>query len=135
MRTIVVPQLKRGSEGDLGFVVLNRPHSVVRGLDRLDIPEKYVLIAETDHILLKPLPNLVGANEALAYPFHYMAPARTPKTAAIVARYAGAHAAAVQQIGPSPAIVHVGALRRVARDWLETSFALKRDPEADAEFG
>ena len=31
--------------------------------------------------------------------------------------------------------MHMGSVRRVAQDWKDVSFALKRDPEADAEFG
>ena len=54
MRTVVVAELTKGE--DLGFVVLNRPHSVVEALKRgdLNFAEPFVLICETDHIFLKP---------------------------------------------------------------------------------
>ena len=137
MRTVVVAELAKGE--DLGFVVLNRPNSVVKAFEsgQLVFEERYVLVCETDHLLLKPMPNLATETEAVGYPFHYMLPTKNPKTVAIVRRFAGsdAAAAAVQQVGPSPVLVLVESLRRVAPDWLKISFDLKRDPEADAEFG
>lgn len=38
------------------------------------IVESYVLIAETDHVLLRPLPNLASEVEPAAYHFGYMTP-------------------------------------------------------------
>ena len=58
MRTVTATELKKGSE-DLGFVVLNRPHSLRDVLRRgalAHIEEEHIFITETDHILLKPLP-------------------------------------------------------------------------------
>ena len=43
------------------FGVLNRPYSVVQWIDRggmAKLAEPYVYIAETDHVLMRPLPNL-----------------------------------------------------------------------------
>ena len=141
MHTVVVSELKKGSE-DLGFVVLNRPHSVVAALERgsLTFDEQWVLVAETDHLFLKPLPNSLPADdpsvEAVGYNFHYMDPKRSPRTIGLVRRFAGeAHYAGVQQVGPSPILITTAALRRVAPAWEEISFALKKDAEADAEFG
>lgn len=137
MKTVVVTELTKGE--DLGFVVLNRPHSLVEAFKRgdLDFAERFVLICETDHIFLKPMPNLATETEAVGYPFHYMLPTRNPKTRALVRRFAGSDEAAraVQQVGPSPILMRVDDVRRVAPDWEAVSFALKRDPEADAEFG
>lgn len=70
---------------------------------RLAPDEKHIFIVETDHVMLKPLPNVVarstGGEEAAAYPFHYMLPSRNPATVAIVKRFAGSDdtAARVQQ--------------------------------------
>lgn len=101
-----------------------------------------MLIAETDHILLKPIANVPltarsegsAAFHAVGYPFHYMMPTRNPQTIKIVARHAGVHASKVQQVGPSPVLLPMKALHLIIQDWLDLSFALKRDPEADAEF-
>ena len=135
MHTVVVDELSAAET--YGFVVLNRPHSVLVALRRGDLsfPEKYVFLAETDHLLMKALPNLASATEAAAYPFHYMNPKRDGKTAALVKRFAGEHADAVQQVGPSPALLHIDALKALVQPWYDTSFALKRDSAADAEFG
>ena len=83
------------------------------------------------------MPNLASEEVAVGYPFHYMLPTKNPKTIALVRRFAGSDEAArrVQQVGPSPVLMHMGSVRRVAQDWKDVSFALKRDPEADAEFG
>ena len=116
MRTVVSIELKKGSE-DLGFVVLNRPHSlraVLRDGKLSHITEGHVLITETDHVFVKPLPNLaaaaaekgdVGSFHAVGYPFHYMHPTRNPATKRIVRRHAGDATPRVQQVGPSPILL------------------------------
>jgi len=164
MTTIVARELTKETE-DLGFVVLNRPTSIRAVLAsgqlaaRLAPDERHVFIVETDHVLLKPLPNLLAtaaggeeaavgppehasatrdtpthmlhaqhahaahvtctctccprpAPQAAAYPFHYMDP-RRPGCAPIVRRHAGSAEAAarVQQVGPSPLLISLEALR------------------------
>jgi hypothetical protein len=137
MRTVVVDELTEAETH--GFVVLNRPHSVLVALNRgdLDFPEKYLFIAETDHLLMKYLPNLATEELAVAYPFHYMNPKRDSKTKSLVRRFAGSDLVAekVQQVGPSPILIHIDALKRLVKPWYDLSFALKVDPAADAEFG
>jgi hypothetical protein len=52
--------------------VLNRPHSVQQMIDMgaLDaIKERFVYIAETDHVLMKPIPNLATDEVPSAYQF------------------------------------------------------------------
>ena len=137
MRTVVVDELTEAETH--GFVVLNRPHSVLVALNRgdLNFPEKYLFIAETDHLLMKYLPNLATEELAVAYPFHYMNPKRDSKTRTLVRRFAGSDLVAekVQQVGPSPILIHMDALKRLVKPWYDLSFALKVDPAADAEFG
>ena len=58
---------------------MGRPHSLHAALTSGDLrfDEAFVLVMETDHLPLKPLPNLLEAGtDALGYPFHYMAPRR-----------------------------------------------------------
>lgn len=57
-----------------GYVVLNRPYAFRQWVDKhLDkIPEKYVLMAEPDHLFIKPPPLLASPNKAAAFPFHYI---------------------------------------------------------------
>ena len=40
--------------------------------DALLLPSRYVYVAETDHVLMKPLPNLASESEAAAHSFGYM---------------------------------------------------------------
>ena len=59
------------------------------------------------------MPNTATLDTALAYPFHYMNPKRDDNTRALVRRFAGSDETAerVQQVGPSPLLVHMDALR------------------------
>lgn len=54
-----------------GYRVINRPHSVVQLLGMLDawtgIVEDFVYIAETDHILMHPIPNKADLGSPMAY--------------------------------------------------------------------
>jgi hypothetical protein len=55
--------------------VLNRPFSVVQLIERgglSRITEDYIYIAETDHVLMRPLPNLATEDKAAAFGFGYM---------------------------------------------------------------
>ena len=147
----------------IAATVLTIRSQVLVALNRGDLAfeESYVFIAETDHLIMKPIPNLATRHLAVShpfnyfvpclphtqthahapaqvgYPFHYMVPTRNSKTVAIVRRFAGsdATAAAVQQVGPSPVLMHMDALRALVKPWYDLSFALKKDPAADAEFG
>jgi hypothetical protein len=66
-----------------------------------------------------------------------MNPKRNARTIELVRRFAGSDSAAagVQQVGPSPILVHYDDLARMVQPWYDLSFALKKDPAADAEFG
>ena len=75
--SVFVPQLTTEVLAKYGhFGVLNRPHSVVEFFKRPEmrarIKEEYVYIAETDHVLMRPLPNLATPTEAAAHAFGYM---------------------------------------------------------------
>lgn len=63
-----------------------------------------MLLAETDHLFLRVLPNTATPEKAIGYPFHYMDPKRDANTRGLVRRFAGsdATAAAVQQAGFVP---------------------------------
>ena len=75
------PPLGRGSRRSIlqvlakygHFGVLNRPHSVVEFFKdpelRKRITEEWVMIAETDHVLTKPMPNLATETAAAAHSF------------------------------------------------------------------
>ena len=115
------------------FGVLNRPYSVVQFIERNGferISESYVYIAETDHVLMRPLPNLATAERAAAFGFGYMHAGMQHQ--GLLDRFApGVRFSQVQPVGPSPLIIHSDALKRVAPKWLNMSLRLKLDREAD----
>jgi len=89
-----------------GYRVINRPRSVVQFLKTAAyaaIKEEYMFIAETDHILLQPIPNLATLGSPMAYVFGYMGP--NPSHAKFLHRAWPAGGAdgykRVQSIGPS----------------------------------
>ncbi|KAG8467605.1 hypothetical protein KFE25_006657 [Diacronema lutheri] len=129
-----------------GYKVVNRPYSVVQLMAapywRERIPEEYVLIAETDHIFMQPIPNTAAPGAPSAYVFNYMGV--NPAFEAIVHRHWRAGCGdsctapdyrTVQPIGPSPVLIHKPDLERVGAAWHKTAIALKLDPAADARLG
>jgi hypothetical protein len=144
MSSVFVAQMSAAEIARHGhFGVLNRPTSVLALIGRGwfdSIPESFVYVAETDHVLLRPLPNLATDTEAAAYSFHYM------KASAAEEKHYRKHArlhpalselpyTAIQPVGPSPLIIRKEDLARVTPLWLNLSLALKLDPDADARFG
>ena len=119
------------------FGVLNRPYSVQQFLERggfASLPEPYVYIAETDHVLMKPLPNLAPPGKAAAFGFGYMH--ATSFHQSVIDRHSpGTSWRSVQPVGPSPLIIKKGDLARLTPTWLNLSLALKLDQDADRRFG
>jgi hypothetical protein len=67
------PQNKKKSR----YPVLNRPYALLQWIEKADIPERYILMSEPDHLLLRPLPNLAPSlSVAAAFPFFYIEPHR-----------------------------------------------------------
>ena len=59
------------------YPVLNRPYALLQWIERADIPERYILMSEPDHLLLRPLPNLAPSPAVpAAFPFFYIEPHR-----------------------------------------------------------
>lgn len=58
------------------FAVMNRPKSVLYMLANPEMmarfKEEYVMIAETDHVFMRPLPNLATRETPVSYDFGYM---------------------------------------------------------------
>lgn len=118
------------------YPVLNRPYAIVQwiasgGLE--GIQEAYIWMAETDHVLIRPLPNLATASGPAAFIFDYMYASRTHQP--IIDRVApGIRYADVDPVGPSPVILSKPTLSRVAPGWLNISRRLKLDRDADRQF-
>jgi len=92
------------------------PHPHPHPHPRRAIPEEYVYIAETDHLLMHALPNLASRGSPMAHVFGYMG--ANPAHAGIV-KSAWPEGGAdgykrVQSIGPSPVVIHRDDLEKVA---------------------
>ena len=115
-------------------------------------------MAETDHVFMKPLPNLASPTEAAAHVFGYMHasahhqkvvdvsargvahlaagawPPRSPSVTAAAALlppqlcWKGGSWSKLQPVGPSPLIITLSNLKKVAERWLEYSYILRADP-------
>ncbi|KAF8082489.1 hypothetical protein N665_0822s0002 [Sinapis alba] len=131
--TFVAQPLPSGM--DQGYVVLNRPWAFVQWLQQTDIKEDYVLMSEPDHIIVKPIPNLVKDGFGAAFPFFYIEPKKYEK---VLRKYYPEERGPVTNIDPignSPVIVGKEALKKIAPTWMNVSLAMKKDPEADKAFG
>jgi len=114
------------------FGVLNRPHSVVEFFKDASlherIKEEYVMVAETDHVLMKPVPNLASETEAAAHSFGYMH-ASSHHDKVVKMCWKEGDSSYLQPIGPSPLIIKKSELQRVAQKWLDCSYTLRGSPE------
>jgi len=114
------------------FGVLNRPHSVVEFFKDpalvSRITEEWVYIAETDHVLMKPMPNLATDTEAAAHSFGYMH--ASPRHNSVVQMcWPEGDYSSLQPVGPSPLIIRKEKLQLVAQKWLDCSYTLRGSPE------
>ncbi|KAL3622629.1 Hydroxyproline O-arabinosyltransferase rdn2 [Castilleja foliolosa] len=120
---------------DLGYVVLNRPWAFVQWLEKTTIEEEFILMAEPDHIFLKPLPNLGYEEYPAAYPFFYI----TPKVhAKVIRKFFPEEMGPVTNIDPignSPVIIKKDLLEKIAPTWMNVSIRMKVDTETDEAFG
>eukprot|EP01065_Artemidia_motanka_P021718 TRINITY_DN25974_c0_g1_i1.p1 TRINITY_DN25974_c0_g1~~TRINITY_DN25974_c0_g1_i1.p1 ORF type:complete len:580 (+),score=175.62 TRINITY_DN25974_c0_g1_i1:114-1853(+) len=123
---------------DLGFVVLNRPSGFKQYLDLLDsgkvqLKEKWVLLCEPDHFMLKAVPGIARGGFA----FNYMsASPNTPQHTEVLPFLPyGYSPQLLPPGGPSPALLHIDDWRKVTPGWLENSFSLRRRYEAIAAYG
>eukprot|EP00850_Spirogloea_muscicola_P000096 SM000001S04498 [mRNA] locus=s1:490734:494099:- [translate_table: standard] len=131
--TFVVDPLPPGM--DKGYVVLNRPWAFVQWVKKATIEEEYVLMAEPDHIFVRPLPNLATEFMPAAFPFFYITPKENEK---IVRKFYPEELGPVTNIDPignSPVIIKKKDLETIAPTWHNMSLAMKSDPEADEVFG
>lgn len=137
MPTVVVPAAAHNVTR--GFPVINRPWTMVHFLQmrewRERVTEEYVYIAETDHMLRHAIPNRATPQLAVAFFFPYMSP-RDPKCGAVAKKwFSGDILTELPPVGPSPALMHVDVLRKLATSWYELSVALKANREADSAYG
>ncbi|KAK1292976.1 hypothetical protein QJS10_CPB17g02150 [Acorus calamus] len=131
--TFVAKPLPAGM--DRGFVVLNRPYAFVQWLEKADIPEDYIFMAEPDHIIVKPIPNLSKDGLAAAFPFFYIDPKRFETILRKFFPVERGPISDIDPIGNSPVIIEKAKLKKIAPTWMNVSIEMKKDPEADKAFG
>lgn len=84
--SIVVDHLPQSVLKSSSYVVLNRPYAFMEWLSKVSVPERYVLMAEADHLFLRPLPNLMAGEAGGAALFTYIVPEQYPD---IVRKFTG----------------------------------------------
>ncbi|KAJ6794844.1 hydroxyproline O-arabinosyltransferase 1-like [Iris pallida] len=131
--TFVADPLPAGT--DQGYIVLNRPWAFVQWLQKADIKEEYILMAEPDHIIVKPIPNLSKDGLAAAFPFFYIEPKKYEATLRKFFPEDKGPITDIDPIGNSPVIIEKRSLEKIAPTWMNVSLAMKKDPEADKTFG
>lgn len=131
--TVVVDPLPPGS--DRGYVVLNRPWAIVQWLQKATIKEEYILMAEPDHVFVKPLPNIAREDYPAAFPFFYIKPTEHSKVIRKFYPEEKGPVTDIDPIGNSPVIIKKSQLEQIAPTWMNVSIRLKEDPEADKTFG
>uniref|UniRef100_R7WBE7 Hydroxyproline O-arabinosyltransferase-like domain-containing protein n=1 Tax=Aegilops tauschii TaxID=37682 RepID=R7WBE7_AEGTA len=125
----------KSSSKSQGYIVLNRPWAFVQWLQKADIPEEYILMAEPDHLIVKPIPNLSRDGRAAAFPFFYIEPKKYEKVLRKFFPEKEGPITNIDPIGNSPVIIEKESLSRIAPTWMNISLAMKKDPEADKAFG
>eukprot|EP00270_Netrium_digitus_P013068 TRINITY_DN4309_c0_g1_i1.p1 TRINITY_DN4309_c0_g1~~TRINITY_DN4309_c0_g1_i1.p1 ORF type:complete len:411 (+),score=69.87 TRINITY_DN4309_c0_g1_i1:140-1234(+) len=131
--TFVVKPLPEGM--DRGYVVLNRPWAFVQWVEKAQIEEEYVFMAEPDHIIVRPIPNLATEYMPAAFSFFYIVPKQNE---ALLRKWYPASLGPITNIDPignSPVIIKKVDLKKIAPLWMNVSIQMKDDPEVDKEFG
>ena len=133
MHTVRVDPL----EDDQGYVVLSRPfafNNFIEGGHLDAIEEEYILMAEPDHILLRPMANFVedGYN-AIAFPFFYIATG-DEQNAPLIAKVLGrelprAELEAIDGTGNSPVVIAKRDFRRLSERWHDYTLRIFEDKE------
>ena len=139
--TFVARPLPGGADG--GYVVLNRPWAFVQWLAAARVAEPFVLMAEPDHLWLRPLQNPCPRDGSpAAFPFFYIEPSRAehlPLVARALGRRSGrisrAEAEEVAPVGNSPTWMRTRELARLAPLWMRTSQEMFRDAETRKAWG
>lgn len=137
--TVLVSQLSHGDcdECDHGFIVMNRPWGLrqfMRSDAARQIVEDYLFVVETDHLLLRPLPNKATESSPVGFGFYYMTyKYDPPKLRPVIAKYHDPNG--VDPVGPSPVIIHKATLSGLVEPWWKLCLELKRDSVADGAFG
>ncbi|GLI67444.1 hypothetical protein VaNZ11_011637 [Volvox africanus] len=129
--TVVVDPLPPEVSKNSTYIVLNRPYAFIEWINKVSIPEKYFVMCETDHLFLRPMPNLMNGEYQGAALFSYIVPWNYPN---VVRKFIGnvsdEEVHRVPQIGNSPTFVSVDEFRVLAPIWYNTTLDIYEDKEA-----
>ena len=139
MHTVRVDPLDR----DGGYVVLSRPFALNNFIEggHLDaIEEEYILMAEPDHIFLRPLANFVDAgHHGIAFPFFYISPgaeANVPLVERVLGRAVPrSELDEIDGTGNSPVIIAKGDFKRLSQLWHDYTLRIFEDREMKKAWG
>ena len=139
MHTVRVDPL----DNDGGYVVLSRPYAFnnfIAGGHLDKIEEEYILMAEPDHIFLRPLPNFVTEGyHGIGFPFFYIAPdleMNKPFVRRVLNRtLTDDELASIDGTGNSPVIIKKDDFKRIAPRWHDLTMRIFKDKELKAAWG
>ena len=97
---------------------------------RAQLVAPYVLLLETDHVFMKPLPNLATPDRPVAWDFGYMH-AHSSQNFVIKKYWPEGDASMLDPVGPSPCLIHLDALEKLTQRWLDFSLGLRSNSEAE----
>ena len=117
-----------------GFGVLNRPNSVRQLLStpamRNQLVAPYVFLLETDHVFMRPFPNLATPERPVAWDFGYMH-AHAAQNQIIQKYWPEGDASKIDPVGPSPLLIHIDQLEKLTQRWLDFSLGLRSNSDAE----
>ncbi|PNH11871.1 hypothetical protein TSOC_001280, partial [Tetrabaena socialis] len=136
--TVVVDPLPQSMVEHSWYVVLNRPYAFVQWTQKVNIPEKYVLMSEPDHVFLRPMPNFMRGNAPAAFPFFYIEPAKA-ENVHITKKFTGPinqkQLEEIAPVGNSPTFMTFDDMKKVMPVWMNISIAVFKDKEANSVWG
>ena len=136
--TMVVDPLPAETVEHSWYIVLNRPYAFVQWVKKQNIPEKYVLMAEPDHVIIRPIPNFMTSEAPAAFPFFYIEPGKKdfqPVTQKFTGKLTKAQFDEIAPIGNSPTFMSLDDMKRAMPVWMNTSIAIFKDQEANKAWG
>ncbi|KAJ9512037.1 hypothetical protein QJQ45_004607 [Haematococcus lacustris] len=117
--------------GDTSYIPLNRPYAFLQWVRLASVPERYILMCESDHLFLRPLPNLMQGEVSTAALFTYMNPLEYPSIVrSFIGKVPESELAQVPRIGNSPTFISVRDFRKLAPVWYNTTMEVFADPQA-----
>uniref|UniRef100_A0A7R9VVW4 Hydroxyproline O-arabinosyltransferase-like domain-containing protein n=1 Tax=Chlamydomonas euryale TaxID=1486919 RepID=A0A7R9VVW4_9CHLO len=136
--TMVVKPLPADMVENNWYVVLNRPYAFVQWVKQQNIPEKYVLMAEPDHVYIRPLKNFMTSESPAAFPFFYIEPAKKEYqdiTMKFTGQVSRTELEQIAPIGNSPTFMTLEDMKTVMPLWMNISIAIFKDPDASKAWG